>query len=69
MRTSSGFDRIATEEELHQVLALLQKTADGWVLSEDFDDSGDEAESDLILCDDDVESLAEFAARTPELKN
>jgi hypothetical protein len=67
MRTASGFDRIATEEELHQVLAVLQETPDGWVLSEDFDgseDSGDPSDEAF-----EVECLAELAARRPELKN
>ena len=67
MRTSSGFDRIATEEELHQVLAVLEKTPDGWVLTENFDDSDDS----ITPCDDslDAEALAEFATQASQLKN
>jgi hypothetical protein len=70
MRTSNGFDRVSTPEELHQVLAVLDElgrsncvplggnlAGGSWVVGTPFDDA------------DDAESLAEFVINSPELKN
>ena len=73
MRTSNGFDRMSTREELHQVLAVLDEFARSarTVPGEEQEDSLATAlwasipEEDLV----DIESWAEFAADKPELKN
>jgi hypothetical protein len=69
----SGFDRLSTEEELNQVLAVLNEFAQsGWTLPEE----GSPAPQAATLWADDVlddstcaESLAELVANRPELKN
>jgi len=73
MRTSSGFDRMSTPEELHQVLAVLGEFARGaWAVS---DDDPADAQSTTLWADTpvedaaDEESLAEFFMNRPELKN
>jgi hypothetical protein len=73
MRTSSGFDRMSTEEELHQVLNLLgELERNDWMIP------GEALEtlqaSDLwadVLLDDsaDAESLAELVEKKPKFKN
>jgi hypothetical protein len=73
MRMLSGFDRLSTEEELHQVLAVLNEFAgNGWMLPQE--DSTDPQATTLWADDvlDDstcAESLAELIANRPELKN
>jgi hypothetical protein len=73
MRTPEGFDRMSTEEELNQVLAVLHEFArNGWVLPAE-DSAHPQATtlcSDSIL-DDSAEagSLAELMEIRPELKN
>jgi hypothetical protein len=72
MRTFNGYDRLSTEEELHQVLAVLSALEQsGWMLTAE--------ESEALAADDpcsiavedphDVESLAVLTAKKPELKN
>jgi hypothetical protein len=59
MRTSNGFDRVSTTEELNQVLAVLGEFARGaWMVPGEGQAGADEDES-----------LAEFFINTPELKN
>ena len=73
MRTSNGFDRMSTPEELHQVLAVLDEFArSSWTLpGQGYEDSraatlwADTSEEGLA----DAESLAEFMMNRPELKN
>ena len=73
MRASSGFDRMSTPEELHQVLAVLGEFARGaWAVPED--DQAD-PQPTTLWADTSVEdaaeeeSLAEFFMNRPELKN
>jgi hypothetical protein len=73
MRKSRGFDRLSTEEELHQVLAVLHEFApSGWMVPED-DSADPQATSlwaDAVLDDSaDAESLADLLAKKPELRN
>ena len=73
MRTSNGFDRMSTEEELHQVLAVLDEVArNGWILLGE-DSEGPQATTlwaDTVLDDPtDAEALGELVAKKPELKN
>jgi hypothetical protein len=67
MRTCNGFDRMATEEELNQVLAVLHEFArNGWVLSAE--DSVDPQTTSL--CPDDIlDDSAELMETQPEFKN
>ena len=73
MRTSNGFDRLSTEEELHQVLAVLQGVSrNGWIVyeGEDSAESQDTSLSaDTVLTEDDAECLNQLVAKRPELKN
>jgi hypothetical protein len=73
MRASNGFDRLSTEEELHQVLAILDAFgARGWMASEKeaADPQTTALWTDSVLDDPaDAESLAELAAKKSELKN
>lgn len=73
MRTPNGFDRMSTEEELNQVLAVLHEFArEGWVLAaEDSAGPQENALSCDTILDDSAEagSLAELMERRPELKN
>lgn len=70
MKASTGFDRMSTREELHQVLAVLNDLAQGiWTVpGEDEVD----AQAIALSADDDsaeMESLAQFFMNRPELKN
>ena len=73
MRISSGFDRLSTEEELHQVLAVLDQFGlNGWTVAQE----GSAGRHAVALCADaleddsaDAESLAELMEKRPELKN
>jgi len=71
MRRLNGFDRLSTEEELHQVLAVLQEfSRNGWVTSEE--GSAESLWADAALGDDDsvdAACLTQLAAQKPELKN
>lgn len=69
MRTSNGFDRISTPEELHQVLAVLDEFArSAWAsLGENRLDSTPWIEAPMD--DEDAESLAELVINRPEMKN
>ena len=73
MRRLNGFDRLATEEELHQVLAVLQEfSRNGWVASEEDPADSQQLWANTELADDDsldAECLSQLAARKPELKN
>jgi hypothetical protein len=75
MRTSSGFDRLSTEEELHQVLAVLQGVSrNGWVVYEEDSTESQETllSADTVLAEDDsidAECLSQLVAKRPELKN
>jgi hypothetical protein len=79
MRTTAGFDRLSTEEELHQVLAVLEEfSRNGWTVpGSDSSDSlecassADAALVELVEEDEtpDAESLAQLIAKRPELKN
>ena len=71
MRISSGFDRLSTEEELHQVLAVLDGFAGGgWMLPEEGSADTQAIWTDSVLDDStDAESLAELMAKRPALKN
>ena len=73
MRTPSGFDRLSTEEELSQVLAVLQDfSRSGWMSSEDdsIDLQATADSSDTVLDDSpEADCLAEMMARKPTLKN
>jgi hypothetical protein len=73
MRASDGFDRVSTEEELHQVLAVLNEFArNGWSLPGE-----DQAEpqetalwADTVLDEPaEAESLANLLAKKPETTN
>ena len=69
MRISSGFDRMSTEEELHQVLDILGELGrNGWMLPQETAT----AQTNCLWADapaDDAESLAELIEKKPELKN
>jgi hypothetical protein len=72
MKTPTGFDRISTPEELHQVLAVLNDLALGtWGMPGNGGDAkawilcADPTQDDLI----ETESLAEFFMDRPEFKN
>lgn len=72
MRISNGFDRISTEEELHQVLDILGELGrSGWSLpGESSAPQNNALWADAFLDDPtDAESLAEILAQKPELKN
>lgn len=69
MRISSGFDRMSTEEELHQVLDILgELERTGWMLPRDTGTSQTSCLWADVLADD-AESLAELIEKKPELKN
>ena len=60
MRTTEGFDRLSTEEELHQVLAVLEelsRSAELWLDTATEDDAAG------------AESLAQLMTKRRELKN
>ncbi len=78
MRISGGFDRIATPEELNQVLAVLEELAhNAWIPAEsqmqetsspatlwaDIEEAADEKDNG------EEESLAEFISSANTLKN
>ena len=69
MRTSNGFDRISTPEELHQVLAVLDEFArSAWAsIGESQMESTPWIEAPMD--DADAESLAEIVINRPDLKN
>jgi hypothetical protein len=72
MRTSNGFDRLATEEELHQVFDVLgELERSGWMLpGENSTLETDSLWADTILDESaDAESLAELLEKRPQLKN
>lgn len=65
---------MSTEEELHQVLAVLQETPNGWLLSEGLEDLAGGAIVDSCadtVSDDasDAESIAQIVAKRPALNN
>ena len=73
MRTSNGFDRVSTTEELNQVLAVLGEFARGaWMVP---GEGQLDAQATVLWADaaaedaDGDESLAEFFMNGPELKN
>ena len=72
MRASNGFDRMSTEEEIHQVLNILgARERNGWMLpgGKSTPQTSD-LWADTVLDDSaDAESLAELVEKTPELKN
>jgi hypothetical protein len=73
MRTPNGFDRLSTEEELNQVLAVLQEsTRSGWVFpGEDSTDLDAATHWPGTIADDSLEAdcLAEMMEQKPTLKN
>jgi len=73
MRTLNGFDRMSTEEELHQVLAVLNALArNGGALpsddSEDVPDFWDDTLPDWVDSGD-LGSLDDLVEKNPRLKN
>jgi hypothetical protein len=72
MRTSNGFDRMSTQEELHQVLAVLDEFAQSaWTFpgTVQADSLATSLWADTLVEDSaDVESLNAFMNR-PGLKN
>jgi hypothetical protein len=68
MRTSNGFDRISTPEELSQVLAILGESERTTLASLAEDEMLPVWWEDLSVDEGDAESLAELVNK-PELKN
>jgi hypothetical protein len=72
MRTSSEYDRLSTQEELHQVLDILgDLDRVDWLLSEvsPSRQANDEWADALVGNSDDAALLAEAIKKTSELKN
>jgi hypothetical protein len=70
MRTSNGFDRISTPEELHQVLAVLDEFArSAWASVGDNQLDSTPWIEEAPLDDADAESLAELVMNRPGLRN
>lgn len=73
MRTSSGFDRMSTEEELHQVLNVLGELGlNGWMIPEESLETPQARDlwADVLFDDSaDDESLAELVKKGPNFKN
>jgi hypothetical protein len=72
MRTSGGYDRLSTQEELHQVLDMLgDLDRTGWViLGEGCDRFGDDVWADSLDSDaTDADSLAATIEEKSQLKN
>ena len=70
MRTSNGFDRMSTEEELHQVLNVLgDLERNGWMIPEEPLETSQASDlwAEALLDDStDAESLAELVEKRPK---